>query len=86
MSRSNWKAELQLRDLDGHQKLELTCKECGHVRTVVVSDAMESMPGCQLYLDEIESRAKCKKRGCKGHVRLALLKSRDTSAFVGGLA
>jgi hypothetical protein len=30
----NWKAHLQIRDLPPEQKLEATCKDCGHVHII----------------------------------------------------
>ena len=40
----------------------------------------------QLYLDEIESRTRCKARGCKGRMRMAMDRQDEMSGFVGGLA
>lgn len=83
---TGWKNTLQIRDLDSQQRMELTCKNCGHVRYLTSSDVLAQGGRSTLYLDEVERRARCKMRGCKGQVRLALPRRGDTSGFVGGLA
>lgn len=82
----NWKTELQVRDLDHDQKLEMTCKVCGHVRYLTTAMVMCSPEREFLYLDEIEAEAVCKARGCRGRVRMAIVRKGGTSGFVGGLA
>jgi len=81
----NWKHELQLRDLPADQRLELTCKQCGHThyRTARELQARPELSFC--WLDEIESDECCHRRGCHGRVRLALCHDHSTSGFVGGL-
>jgi hypothetical protein len=39
----------------------------------------------QLYLDEVETRLRCKKPFCRGPVRIALLFD-EAEGFVGGMA
>ena len=83
----NWKAHLQIRDLDPEQKLEATCKECGHVHIFTAAQVLrQGKDRGFLHIDELESETICKARGCWGKVRLALVRSGETSGFVGGLA
>jgi hypothetical protein len=83
----NWKQNIQVRDLDDAQKLEITCKACGHVHYLAREIIMKGGEDREfLYLDQIEDESICKARGCNGKVRLAIVKRRDTSAFIGGLA
>jgi hypothetical protein len=39
-----------------------------------------------LWLSEVQARARCKQRGCKGAMRLALPHRGETKGFVGGIA
>lgn len=69
----SWKYEIQVRDLDPDQKLEITCKSCGHVHYVTQKLICNSPEREFLYLDEIEKETVCKARGCRGAVRLAMV-------------
>lgn len=77
---------MQVRDLAPDQRLEMTCKVCGHVHYLTPALIIASRRRDTLYLDEIERMTSCKSRGCCGSVRMALVRTRQTSAFVGGLA
>lgn len=82
----NWKRELQLRDIAADQRIEATCKRCGHTHYLDIP-ALLSRPELQfIYIDELERMTVCKARHCGGTVRLALVHDRDTEGFVGGLA
>lgn len=83
---SNWKQNIQVRDLDPSQKLEITCKVCGHVHYLTRAVICASPEREFEYLDEVERTEICKARGCRGTVRLAMPRKGDTSGFVGGLA
>jgi len=83
---TSWKEALQLGDLDAEQRLEITCTHCGHVYYLTPDMVIAAGGRMTLYLDEIERRARCQARGCKGTVRMALSRKGDTSGFVGGLA
>lgn len=83
---STWKANIQARDLDPDQRLEMTCKSCGHVHYLTRETICISPEHEFLYLDEIERQTICRARGCHGAVRLAMVHRGDTSGFVGGLA
>jgi len=39
-----------------------------------------------LYIDELERETICKARGCRGAVRLSMVRLDELSGFVGGLA
>ncbi len=83
---SSWKENIQARDLEANQRIEATCKACGHVHYLTRATICTSPEREFLYLDEVERETICKARGCRGTVRLALARKGDTSAFVGGLA
>ncbi len=38
------------------------------------------------HIDELEAETLCRAKSCRGNVRLAKVRSGDTSGFVGGLA
>lgn len=82
----NWKTNYRVSDLSDSQKLEMICKKCS--RLVYINKAMicTAKGREQLYLDEIERRARCKARGCKGQMRMAMVRLDEMSGFVGGLA
>lgn len=82
----NWKTTLQVRDLDSKQRIEVTCKSCGHVHYLTAAVIMKSPEREFLYLDEVERETVCRARGCRGAVRIALVRPSDTSGFVGGMA
>ena len=83
---TSWKEAIQLGDLDDDQRLEMTCRQCGHLHYLTPAVVLAAGGRMTLYLDEIERRARCQSRGCRGAVRLALVRKGDTSGFVGGLA
>ena len=82
----NWKRELQLRDLEPDQRLEMTCKTCGHVHYRFARELQIHNELLFAWLDELERDECCHKRGCHGKVRLALCHDHTTSGFIGGLA
>lgn len=82
----NWKTDLQLRDIDARQRIEATCRRCGHTHYVDAGPLLARPELEYIYMDELERMTACKARGCRGQVRLALVHDRDTEGFVGGLA
>ncbi len=81
----SWKTELQLIDLD-NQKIEVTCKTCGHSRYENPYLLIKKYGLDFSYIDEVERILACNNRGCKGPVRIALSAEEETEGFVGGLA
>ena len=83
----NWKAHIQVRDLPPEQRLEATCKVCGHIHTFTADHVIrQGKYRGFLHIEELEAETICKARGCRGQVRLALIRVEDTSGFVGGIA
>lgn len=82
----NWQREIQLTDLEPNQKLEVTCKVCGHSRYEEPQKLVESHGLHFAYLDEVAKILICHKRGCRGAVRISLSAEAETEGFVGGLA
>ena len=83
---SGWKSQIQVRDLDDGQRLEMTCRSCGHVHYLTKAMICVSPERDFLYLDEVEKETICKARSCRGSVRMAIQSNSKTSGFVGGLA
>ena len=81
----NWKTELQLIDLDANQRLEVTCKVCGHSRYENSYLLIKKYGLDFQYLDEVEHLLSCNNRMCNGRVRIALSTNDETEGFVGGL-
>lgn len=87
MSRKgNWKTKYQVRDLDDNQKLEMTCLKCGRLAYISKTTICTKPEREQLYLDEVERRARCKAQGCYGPMRMAMVRLDELSGFVGGMA
>ena len=82
----SWKKNLQLRDLDENQPIEVTCHKCGHSHYEQPLDLLKKQDLKYAYLDEVEASLSCKQRGCHGTVRIALSSDRETEGFMGGLA
>lgn len=82
----NWKTELRAGDLGDDARLELTCKKCGAVRYLAAEAILARRGGDQLFLDQVEARARCRQRGCKGTMRMAQVRLGEASGFVGGIA
>lgn len=82
----NWKTKYKVGDLADDQKLEMICKKCSRLVYIDKAAICTKKGREQLYLDEIEQRAKCKARGCNGRMRLAMVRLDELSGFVGGLA
>ena len=81
-----WKQEIQLRDLDLNQSIEITCNYCN--RTYYEQPSILLKQGDSMryaYLNEIEKRLFCKYRGCNGPVKIALINNTETEGFSGGL-
>ena len=82
----NWKTELQVRDLEPGQRLEMTCKTCGHVHYLSPAQIMSVPEREFLYLDEVERETYCNAKRCLGQVRMMLIRKDAASGLAGGLA
>ncbi|KUR75207.1 hypothetical protein [Novosphingobium sp. Fuku2-ISO-50] len=82
----SWLDAIQLRDLDADTRLELTCRACGKVRFVTPAQLLALGDFGHLWLSEVQARARCKQRGCKGAMRLSMPHRGETKGFVGGIA
>ncbi|MBX8785300.1 hypothetical protein HBA94_16155 [Ochrobactrum sp. GRS2] len=82
----NWKTKYKVSDLSDTQKLEMICKKCSRLVYINKATICTARGREQLYLDEIEKRARCKARGCKGQMRMAIVRQDEMSGFTGGLA
>jgi hypothetical protein len=82
----SWKDRLQVRDLEEDRRLEVTCRTCGDMHYLTRARLLAIKGAADLYISEVEKRTCCKKYGCWGRVRIAMPRTGDASAFVGGLA
>ncbi|MEP4703428.1 MAG: hypothetical protein ABJZ62_01115 [Hyphomicrobiales bacterium] len=82
----SWLSDIQLRDLEAEQRLEITCKKCGLTRYENPHELLMSEVMQFAYLDEVQDTLTCKAWGCHGRIRLALSSESETEGFVGGLA
>lgn len=82
----NWKSSLRAGDVGQEQRIELSCRKCGAVRYLEPSAILARRAGDQLSLEQVEARARCTQRGCKGMMRMMLVRRGEASGFVGGLA
>ena len=82
----NWKTNIQIRDLDADDRLELTCRKCRTMRWLTGAELQIRKGKEHLTLGEVELRARCRQRGCGGMMRLAMPAPQDTAGFVGGIA
>lgn len=82
----SWLDALQLGDLDPATRMELTCRRCGKVRFVTPSEILARADYRRLWLSEVEARARCRQRWCRGTMRLALPAAGSARGFVGGIA
>ncbi|WP_298918157.1 hypothetical protein [uncultured Algimonas sp.] len=88
----SWKTALQLSDLSPPERIEMICSGCGHVTKIHPGDPMIGLYG-HLYLDELESRARCRRAalkgtagGCGTTMRLLLCSDGEAHAFQAGIA
>jgi ribosomal protein L33 len=68
----SWKDQLQVLDLDASDKIELTCRACGHLRYLTGSMLQSRANALRLTLAQVEDRARCRGRGCNSRMRLAM--------------
>ena len=88
----SWKESLQLSDLAHPERIEMICGGCGHVTKILPGDPIIERYG-HLYLDELERRARCRRRsirgragGCDAAMELLLCSNAETHAFQAGIA
>lgn len=81
-----WKTKLQLLDIEPKQKIECRCKSCGYVWYEQPIHYLHKSYMSQLYLDQFESRLRCRQWNCKGRILIALNNEHETEGFQGGLA
>ena len=81
----NWKTKCKVSDMSDKQQLDMICIKCG--RGVYINKAMicTAKGREQLYLDEVEKRARCKAQGCKGRMRMEKVILGDATGFNAGL-
>jgi hypothetical protein len=61
----SWKQELQLRDIDYVERVEITCEVCGLFQPQDPKMLIDHF-GLDMRLDEVEALLKCQRWGCGG--------------------
>ncbi|CAI9414967.1 hypothetical protein ANOBCDAF_03343 [Pleomorphomonas sp. T1.2MG-36] len=82
-TKTGWQTQIQVQDLADTQKLECTCRQCGHVHYLYKATLTGRE---QDYIDEVQATEKCWARGCGGPVRIVFVRTDELSGFVGGMA
>ena len=81
----SWKDNIQIHDLCPQDRLELACRRCKTVRYLIGTDLHLRPRQQRLTLAQVESRARCRQRGCGGAMRMAMPHLGETKGFVGGI-
>lgn len=82
----SWLTDTQLRDLAEHQRLECSCLRCTHTFLQSPTQLLLKVIHRDVYLDEVARNLACPRPGCRHvGVRLSLVRTDDTSGFVGGM-
>lgn len=82
----SWKDRLQVCDLEPDDRIELLCRKCGHLRYLSGLEVQARKGAEGLTLAQVEARARCRQRGCRGAMRLAMPLKGEATGFVGGIA
>ncbi|RAN30610.1 hypothetical protein [Hyphomonas pacifica] len=82
----SWLEDTQLRDLEDGQMLEACCLRCTHTWMESPTRLLLKVLHRDVYLDEVARSLPCPRPGCRHTgVRLSLVRTDDTSGFVGGM-
>ncbi len=82
----SWLSDTSLKDLEEHQCLEATCLRCLHIWRQSATQLLIKVDHRNVYLDEVARHLACPRPGCRHvGVRLSLIRTDDTSGFVGGM-
>lgn len=82
----SWMDDIRLRDMDADQRIEATCRSCGHSRLYSAADLLPLCPHRDARIAEIVGYIHCMKPQCRRTgVRLILLRMGGTGAFIGGM-
>ncbi len=82
----SWKTQLQILDFEHEDRLEARCTRCGYTWYEQPCVYYHKSHIRQLYVDEFESRMRCKQWNCQGSIKLAQSHNEETEGFQGGLA
>ena len=82
----SWLEDTQLRDLSDGEAIEATCLRCQHIWVQSPAEVLLKVDHRDVYLDEVARHLICPRAGCRHvGVRLSLVRTDDTSGFVGGM-
>ena len=75
-----------LNDLEDYQYLECVCLRCQHMWIQTPLELLLKVNHRHVYLDEVARNLTCPRPDCRHvGVRLSLIRTDDTSAFIGGM-
>jgi hypothetical protein len=81
-----WQSETQLRDVPEGRALELTCIRCLYTWIEDPTQILIRVQHRDVYLDEVAKSLSCRRHGCTHTgVKLSLIRTDETSGFVGGM-
>lgn len=81
----SWKTQIQLLDYDSDVRLEARCASCGYTWYEQPVVYLHKSHIRQLFVDEFESKLRCKQWNCSGRIKLAQTSEDETDGFQGGL-
>lgn len=77
---------MQLRDLGDDEAIEATCLRCQHVWDQSPVQLLLKVDHRDVYLDEVAANLACPLSACRHvGVRLNLVRTDDSSGFIGGM-
>lgn len=81
-----WLEDISLRDLDDSAVIEATCLRCTYMWMQSSTQLLLKVVHRDVRLDEVAMNLACPRPGCRHvGVRLILIKSENSSSFVGGM-
>ncbi len=82
----SWLTDTRLRDLDDRNLIEATCLKCRHTWLQTPTQLLLKVDHRDVRLDEVARHLACVRFKCRHvGVRITVVRTEDTSGFVGGM-